>query len=185
MAVMDTTTSETGPADRFQMPLYTVSEAARYLGVPASTFSTWARGYTRRPAGRPEVVGAPVATTLQTSGPAGPPPSRSSGWPRGWYSPRSAGLVSLCSGFAQPWPSCRTSSGSTMSWRRNHSTQTVPRCCTTSRSRRAIRPRRGVLASSSSYARASASSATTWCVWSSRATATHKRFACRYTRTAT
>jgi uncharacterized protein (DUF433 family) len=46
------------------MPLYTVAEAARFLGVPASTFTTWARGYRRRPPGRPEVVGAPVLTSV-------------------------------------------------------------------------------------------------------------------------
>ncbi|MGH3048968.1 MAG: DUF433 domain-containing protein [Gaiellaceae bacterium] len=47
------------------MPLYTVAEAARFLGVPPSTFSTWARGYVRRPAGRPEVVGDPILTSVE------------------------------------------------------------------------------------------------------------------------
>jgi uncharacterized protein (DUF433 family) len=51
---------------RFTVPLYSVSEAARYLGVPTSTFSTWAHGYVRRPAGRAEVVGEPVVTTLRS-----------------------------------------------------------------------------------------------------------------------
>jgi uncharacterized protein (DUF433 family) len=48
-----------------------VPEAARYLGVPASTFSTWAHGYVRRPSGRPEVIGAPIVTTVPNTGPAG------------------------------------------------------------------------------------------------------------------
>ena len=39
---------------RFDAPLYTVAEAARFLGVPSSTFGDWARGYraTFRPARR-------------------------------------------------------------------------------------------------------------------------------------
>jgi uncharacterized protein (DUF433 family) len=37
------------PADdlRFAVPLYTTAEAARLVGVPTSTFSSWARGYSR------------------------------------------------------------------------------------------------------------------------------------------
>jgi hypothetical protein len=42
---------------RFAKPLYTVAEASSYLGVPRSTFDTWVRGYTLRPAGRPVVQG--------------------------------------------------------------------------------------------------------------------------------
>ena len=49
--------------DRFATPLYTVSEAARYLDVPASTLAGWARGYRRRSSDRPEVTGAPVIST--------------------------------------------------------------------------------------------------------------------------
>ncbi len=49
---------------RFTVPLYTVAEAARFLGVPSSTFSTWAKGYVRRPPGRPEVTGAPIVTSI-------------------------------------------------------------------------------------------------------------------------
>jgi uncharacterized protein (DUF433 family) len=45
---------------RFHAPLYTVAEAARALDVPAPTFTTWAKGYTRRPPGRNVVKGAPV-----------------------------------------------------------------------------------------------------------------------------
>ena len=43
---------------------YTAAEAARFLGVPSSTFSTWAKGYVRRPPGRTEVTGAPIVTSV-------------------------------------------------------------------------------------------------------------------------
>jgi uncharacterized protein (DUF433 family) len=36
-----------GGLDRFATPLYTVTEAARYLDVPASTFATWTHGPAR------------------------------------------------------------------------------------------------------------------------------------------
>lgn len=49
---------------RFGVPLYTVTDAARALDVPASTFATWARGYLRRPKGRPEVRGDAMITAL-------------------------------------------------------------------------------------------------------------------------
>jgi uncharacterized protein (DUF433 family) len=52
---------------RFAVPLYTVAEAARFLGVPASTFSTWAKGYIRRPPGRSEVVGERIVTSVEAS----------------------------------------------------------------------------------------------------------------------
>lgn len=41
-----------------------MSEAASYLGVPTSTFATWARGYERRPEGRQPVMGKPLLTTV-------------------------------------------------------------------------------------------------------------------------
>ena len=49
---------------RFEVPLYTVAEAARFLSVPPSTFSTWAKGYVRRPPGRLEVTGAPIVSSV-------------------------------------------------------------------------------------------------------------------------
>lgn len=49
---------------RFAAPLYTFAEAARFLGVPTSTFGTWAKGYVRRPPGRPPVHGAPILTSM-------------------------------------------------------------------------------------------------------------------------
>ncbi len=53
---------------RFKEPLYTIAEAARTLDVPAATFQTWARGYVRRPSGRPAVIGQPIVTALPSSG---------------------------------------------------------------------------------------------------------------------
>jgi uncharacterized protein (DUF433 family) len=49
---------------RFTVPLYTVAEAARFLGVAPSTFGTWAKGYTRRPSGRSEVSSDAIVTAL-------------------------------------------------------------------------------------------------------------------------
>lgn len=50
---------------RFTSPLYTGAEAARFLGVPTSTFSTWAKGYVRRPPRRRVVRGAPILTSVE------------------------------------------------------------------------------------------------------------------------
>lgn len=55
-------TTET--TDRFTTPLYSLSEAAHYLGVAPSTFATWAKGYVRRPKDRPEIRGAEIVTTV-------------------------------------------------------------------------------------------------------------------------
>jgi uncharacterized protein (DUF433 family) len=54
----------TGDDLRFDVPLYTLEEAASFLGVPRSTFITWAHGYVRRPMGQREVRAAPLITTL-------------------------------------------------------------------------------------------------------------------------
>lgn len=66
----------TGTAEkdvRFDVPLYSVGEAARHINVPRSTFGAWARGYARRPEGRPTVIGEPVITSIPTaSGPSVP-----------------------------------------------------------------------------------------------------------------
>lgn len=51
--------------DRFTTPIYNAREAALYLGVPTTTFESWAKGYSRRFPDRPEVRGAPVVTRLQ------------------------------------------------------------------------------------------------------------------------
>lgn len=45
---------------RFDVPLYTVAEAARLLGVPTSTFASWARGYRRG-----DVRSEPIVTALE------------------------------------------------------------------------------------------------------------------------
>jgi len=50
---------------RFEAPLYTVAEAARFLGVPTSTLATWAKGYVRRPPGRAEVRGAAIIASVK------------------------------------------------------------------------------------------------------------------------
>ncbi len=42
---------------RFDVPLYTLAEASRYLVVPRATLATWADGYERRPANAPAVQG--------------------------------------------------------------------------------------------------------------------------------
>jgi uncharacterized protein (DUF433 family) len=65
VALIDGTSAASVEADRFGMPLYSVPEAAYYLGVPAPTFSTWAYGYIRRPRGRRAVTGAPVVTAIK------------------------------------------------------------------------------------------------------------------------
>lgn len=46
------------------MPLYTVAEAARFLGVPPTTFSNWARGYTVTFPNRRAVLGEPIVTAV-------------------------------------------------------------------------------------------------------------------------
>ena len=60
--------------DRFAAPLYTVTEAARYLDVPTSTLGVWAHGYRRRrtAGGGPDTVGAPILTTVPRTGVSGP-----------------------------------------------------------------------------------------------------------------
>ena len=65
---MVTTTSDT----RFDIPLYTVAEAARALDVNPTTLATWAKGYTRHPPGRPAVVGAPILTAFSDHAPGSP-----------------------------------------------------------------------------------------------------------------
>lgn len=54
----------TGDDLRFDVPLYTIQEAASFLGVPRSTFTTWAQGYVRRPDGQREARAAPLITAV-------------------------------------------------------------------------------------------------------------------------
>lgn len=57
--------------DKFAAPLYTQAEASRFLGLPESTFRSWARGYRMIVGGR-EVIGAPVLSTIAKSGQRSP-----------------------------------------------------------------------------------------------------------------
>lgn len=50
--------------DRFSTPLYTLAEAAHFLGVPGSTFRSWAKGCIRRSDGRADVRGEPIVTVV-------------------------------------------------------------------------------------------------------------------------
>ena len=45
---MTTTTTDALGDLRFEVPLYTLTEASRHLVVPRSTLDTWAHGYERR-----------------------------------------------------------------------------------------------------------------------------------------
>jgi len=68
MAEANVLTKGAEGVNRFTVPLYTVSEAAHYLNVPRSTFSTWAHGYQRQPQGRREVIQKSVVTALDHDG---------------------------------------------------------------------------------------------------------------------
>ena len=57
---------------RFDVPLYTIGEAARIVDVPSSTLASWAKGYIRRFPDRSEVSGDPVLTYLPTNTFRGP-----------------------------------------------------------------------------------------------------------------
>lgn len=54
---------------RFGVPVYTVAEAARYVGMHPSTLSTWAKGYERRfPDRKPVEMGPVIASMVDESG---------------------------------------------------------------------------------------------------------------------
>ena len=57
---------------RFEVPLYTITEAARIVDVPVSTLTNWAQGYVRQFKDRPQVVGDPIVTYLEPEGPRRP-----------------------------------------------------------------------------------------------------------------
>lgn len=68
-------TREVSPAtsdDRFNEPLYSVSRAARLVGMSPSTLSTWAVGYERHFEGRRSVRQGPVVTSLDAESVGGP-----------------------------------------------------------------------------------------------------------------
>jgi uncharacterized protein (DUF433 family) len=50
---------------RVAVPLYTMAETARYLGVPATTFAAWVKGYRREFPDRPSVIGNPLITAVR------------------------------------------------------------------------------------------------------------------------
>jgi len=53
---------------RFAVPLYTVADAARIVGVPASTLASWSNGYVRKFSNRPHVAGSSIITQLPPAG---------------------------------------------------------------------------------------------------------------------
>jgi uncharacterized protein (DUF433 family) len=58
---------------RFDVPLYSVSDAARHIDVPRTTFDAWVRGYSHRAEGKRPVTGAPVVTHIPSGlGPSVP-----------------------------------------------------------------------------------------------------------------
>ncbi len=50
---------------RFEVPLYTIAEAANIVDVPRSTFYNWAKGYKRRYKSKPDVISDPMITCLE------------------------------------------------------------------------------------------------------------------------
>ena len=67
MAVRSEEVVETAVSEkklRFEVPLYTLAEAARALDVPSTTFATWARGDERPGPGRTAMNGAAIVTTV-------------------------------------------------------------------------------------------------------------------------
>lgn len=64
-----TTVANSSPQDRrFTVPRYTVPEAARFLGVPSTTLSHWARGYEVHFPDRRPVEKGPIITALRGKG---------------------------------------------------------------------------------------------------------------------
>src|SRR5919199_1524785 len=63
--------------ERFTVPRYTLAGAARALGVPTSTFATWAWGHRRMPPSRQPVIGEPIVTAVRDDDgrPPGPGPA--------------------------------------------------------------------------------------------------------------
>lgn len=51
--------------DRFDMPLYTLAEAARALDVPPATFQTWSRGYVRHRSDGADVHGDAILSDFR------------------------------------------------------------------------------------------------------------------------
>lgn len=58
----------TGVLDRrFEVPLYSVADAARHIDVPRTTFDTWVHGYQRRRSEGVSTLGAPIVTAHEAA----------------------------------------------------------------------------------------------------------------------
>lgn len=68
---MTTLGLEASAVDKFDVPLYSIAEAARYLAMNDGTFRSWARGYTTHIGAR-TVTGKPIITDLGRPGQRGP-----------------------------------------------------------------------------------------------------------------
>jgi uncharacterized protein (DUF433 family) len=69
---MTTRAPETEGDIRLSVPLYSMAEAARYLGLRRTTFATWAKGYTRRTEAGRHITKEPVVTSLPAPFRGGP-----------------------------------------------------------------------------------------------------------------
>lgn len=116
---------------RFDVPLYTVEEAARFLGVPRSTFTTWAHSYVRNRDGQREVRTTPLITAM-------PAPAR---LPRIPFVGLAEGMVAAAfrkagvsmQHIAAHSRCCSGNSASSTHWRLAGSTPMGRRSCTTTR----------------------------------------------------
>ena len=105
---------ERSAVDKFEAPLYTLAEAARYIDVNDGTFRTWSRGYEMRDSKR-IVRGAPVITALGAAGQRGPAAAGSSVTVWNRVTPAAANAAAVSGG--RP-PSITTIRGitATVSW---------------------------------------------------------------------
>ncbi|MGH3616230.1 MAG: hypothetical protein ACRDRK_27280 [Pseudonocardia sp.] len=106
--------------ERFDVPLYSVTEAARHLDVPVSTFRTWVHGYVRLPEGKRPVTGKPIVTTLPRDAGVSVP---FVGLAEAHALAAVRGAGSLCSTSDRRWICCSRSWVSSMYSRRGRSTQ--------------------------------------------------------------
>lgn len=138
--------------DRFNDPLYTVAEAARYLGVPDSTLQSWVHGYRYRDGERPEVSGEPVLTAIPSlfaRGPVIPFVGLAEGLVLTAMRRSGVSLQRIRPALAPP----RTSASS-MRWLRNASSPMARKCYSTTRNMVRTPARRSQPRSSSSSAMA-------------------------------
>lgn len=57
---------------RFDQPIYSVTDAARHINVPRSTFDTWIKGYERKRSGGLRTMGAQIVTHIRPTSPRAP-----------------------------------------------------------------------------------------------------------------